>query len=157
MANKTARLFNYRPLTVIGLILAIHTLSYGVGYLIPTSGFASSVLYSALGAFVFPSWVGIFLTVLGLYSFYAWIKDSERDVAISSYIMSFYWLFAAMCYFVVGAIGQGIGVGLVWCLLSGYTAFAYKNRQETVEWSTNQKFKKILCGEVDDDPRTMLH
>lgn len=150
MLKKTVTLFNYRPLTIIGLIIAIHSIAYGLGYIIPTSGFEASVLYNAFEAFIKPAWVGAFLTAIGFYSAYAWVKDSEKHISNSSFIMAFFWLFAAMTYFVAGAFGQGIGIGLVWSLLSGYTAFAYKNKEETVLKQMNQHFKDILDGKEKD-------
>lgn len=147
--KKLGRIFNYRPFTIIGLLTALHTLAYGLGYLIPTSGFQATVLYGSVHEIMDPVYIGIFLTTLGVYSIYGWLRDSSSHVARSSAIMAFFWLFASMSYFVVGAFGLGIGVGLVWCLLSGYVAFAYKNKEETVMQLANEHFLDILYGKKD--------
>lgn len=125
-----ADIFNYRPLTLIGLIGALHMIAYGVGYTIPTSGFQSTVLYDSIAEIMSTFSVGVFFILSGLYSIWAWIGDHPKHISWSCSILAFFWMFASFCYFVNGAPALGVGIGFVWSLLHGYLAFAYKNKSE---------------------------
>lgn len=121
------------PIRVVGLIVALHSVIYGLGYLIPTGGFFETVLYMNVGD-IMSQWVfGVILLVTGLLLMYSFLQEKINMVVALSNIQSFIWLFASFVYFLNGFYLLGIGIGLIWSLLSSYVAYSFKNRDRTID------------------------
>ncbi len=126
--KKVYEIFNYKPVTVIGIISAIHTLMYGVGYLFNLSDFANTVLYQNVTELMDPHLFGCILIIVGLASIFAFLYGKIGWVSATSTAQAFVWLFAAFVYFFSSSIALGIAVGLVWSFLNAYSGYVYKQK-----------------------------
>lgn len=124
--------FQHLPIRVIGVIVALHSAIYGIGYIIPTSGFASTALYKSVIQ-IMPDYVfGTILLVVGVVLIYAYYACKDRLVEWFSNIQSVVWLFAALAYWFDGLWLVGLGIGMIWSILSAYTAFSYRMKERTI-------------------------
>lgn len=130
------------PIKIIGLLVALHSIVYGLGYVIGTAGFQQTMLYLNVAEIVNPVFLGWIMLVGGLLLAYGFIRENECLVSWFSTVQSFVWLFAAFVYFLDAFFLLGIGVGLIWSLLSGYAAFSFRNRDATVCELINEKLEK---------------
>lgn len=131
-------------MTVVGIISAIHSIMYGIGYTFGVSEFQSTVLYPAVASLMNPVLFGVILFVVGIVSCFAFLHGRDSWASAMGTTQAMVWLFAALVYFLSGAFLLGIGVGLVWSVLNAYSAFAFKNREETIMVLANEQFMKIL-------------
>lgn len=137
------RFINLRPLGVTGFIIAIHSIVYGIGYTLKLGGFSNTVLYHNIGDVVSPEIFGIALLILGTILAYGYAKEKAGIVKRFTPLQSIVWLFATLIYMLSGAVMLGIGVGLVWALLSGYVGYAFLNKDYIVS--------KLAIEQLDED------
>lgn len=120
--------FVHRPITVFGMIAAIHSVVYGIGYATHSTGYVDTVLYRNINGLVEPAVFGVFLIAIGLPLMFAFVTNKFSWVSRLSTVQSVAWLFAFFMYALYGSWLLGAGMALMWTLISGYTAFAYKNQ-----------------------------
>lgn len=124
------------------MIVALHSLIYGIGYLIPTGGFYATVLYMSVGEIMPTALFGLIMLITGASLMWAFYSENIKVVTIFSNLQSFVWLFAALVYFFNGFYFLGLGIGLIWSVLSGYVAFAFKNKERTIDNMIRQRMNQ---------------
>lgn len=132
------------PIKIVGMIVAFHSIIYGLGYVIGTAGFIQTSLYANVAQIMNPVLLGWIMLVGGLVLGYGYARENERLVSYFSTVQSFVWLFAAFVYFLQGYFLLGIGVGLIWSLLAGFAGFSFKNREDTITALVNERLKGYL-------------
>lgn len=135
MRNNIRETLLYKPITVVGFIIAIRTLVYGIGYLIPTTGFVQTVLFMELTTLVAASTAGLIFVVMAAFMIYALLREDERKVSAAFSLNAFLWLFALFIYIVHGTPLLGLGIAGMFAFLSGYVGFAYRNRKEAAAFN----------------------
>lgn len=127
-----ARSFLYRPLSVLGVIVAIHTIVVGLGFLF-VDNVRTTPLYLSLEKVAGVEIFGWVLVGLGLVVAYAYIHGKGKLVALASYLQTLHWLFIFCGYYLAGQSFLGLQNALFWAVLSGYVAFAFGNRSTWVD------------------------
>lgn len=128
-----ARFVNTRPFSIFGIINAIHTLVYGLGYMLGSGGFPGTVLYHNISDLM-PHFVfGVILTLMGTLGLAAWIIHRRPWIKWSCALMGFTWFFAFLVYTLNGAFLLGVGIGLTSAALSWYLSYAWDNRSYMAE------------------------
>lgn len=128
--NEISITLYYLPVTVIGLIVALRTLIYGLGYIIPTSGFEQTVLYSQLATLIFPVLAGLVFVITAIVMSTSLIKQNAKWVKLSFTFNAFIWLFAFFVYIIAGTPLLGLGLAGTFCLISGYIGSSYTRRHD---------------------------
>lgn len=124
------RAFIYRPLSILGAIVAIHTIVVGWGF-IHVEAVKTTPLYRVLDNIGNPALMGWIMIAVGLAVIASYIK--RRFVWATSQAQSFVWLFLFWAYIISQQIYIGIQNALFWVMLSGYIAFAFGNRDTWVD------------------------
>lgn len=117
---------------MLGLIAALHTLAYAIGYIIPTPGFKMTVLYMGVEEVISPRAFGLGMLAVVFYSTYGLIKASKTSISISSFMQALLWLFVTLVYAFNGFYFLAVAMGLCWSLISGYINFVYKFKDDFV-------------------------
>lgn len=147
---KLAYFIKYSPMAVIGIISAIHSIVYGIGYVFMLPEFQNTVLYPAVASLIDPRLFGVVLLLVGIASVVAFTSNRPKWASPMGTTQAMIWLFAALVYFLTGAVALGIGVGLVWSVLNAYAAFVFANREDTIMVLANEHYARTLSGEDDD-------
>jgi hypothetical protein len=134
----------HKPYSVLGIVAAIHSIIYGVGYIFATNGFANTVLYKDIQQIMPPIALGFVFLAVGVAVFWAYLRRSKVWVYRFSYVQSIVWLFAFFMYSLHGSVILGAGIGLVWVLISGYTAMGFANQTEIVKDLLDADWKSML-------------
>jgi len=126
-----------RPITVVGTLSAIHSIVYGVGFIFAVGGFDRAVLYIEVGL-LYPTGqeiLGLFLLLFGFITMAGYVWNRGRLVRWGSGGQSFLWAFAGFTYFLNGQILLGLGVAMIWTIISTYMAFLHKNVEDIRDYA----------------------
>lgn len=135
----------YRPFCVIGLILALQNVLYGIGYIVPTIGFSQTVLFKEMTMLISAEVAGgIFLSV-GFVMAYSALKQKNTLVRKSFFVNSTLWLFALFIYTLHGTPFLGMAIAGTFFLLSSYIGLTYGNRKAIAARSA---YKSLSEGEL---------
>lgn len=119
-----------RPITILGIISAVHTVVYGLGFMFALGGFEKSRLYQNIDSSMSTNWYGMAMLVIGGITLAGYINKWSRVVYNLSFVQSVIWLFSTAVYVLAGEVMLGIGVALVWAAISQYLAYAYRYIEE---------------------------
>lgn len=119
---------NNRPVVVVGILVALHTIAYGIGYVTLDPGFLGTVLYPVVATVITPPFFGILCLIIGSGAVLSWISNKPKPISIFTGLQSILWLFVAFVYFINGFIMLGFAIGASWTLLSGYMGYVYANQ-----------------------------
>lgn len=119
---------NNRPVRVLGFVTALHSLVYGIGYLTSAGGFGGALVGLDVRSLAITNSLGIVLTISGAVLMWAYARLNPKTIRTLSRIQSLIWLFITMLYLVNGAYLLALGVGFTWAIVSGYLAYATRNR-----------------------------
>jgi len=131
------KLLKSRPITVVGLLSALHSIIYGFGFLLAVGGFDRAILYIEVGLF-YPfgqEIFGIILILAGIITMTGYLANKARLIRWGSGGQSFLWAFAAFTYFLTGQILLGLGVAMIWSVISTYMAFLHKNVEDIRDYA----------------------
>jgi len=131
------KLLKSRPITVVGLLSAFHSILYGVGFLFAVGGFDRAILYIEVGL-LYPTGqeiFGIILILAGVVTMAGYLGNKARLIRWGSGSQSFLWAFAAFTYFLNGQILLGVGVAMIWAVISTYMAFLHKNVEDIRDYA----------------------
>lgn len=142
LRNQVAITLCYLPLTVIAVIVALRTFIYGIGYIIPTSGFEQTVLYSQLSTLLTPVAFGSMFVILSLAMVLALIKQNTLWVKRLFTFNAFIWLFALFVYVLAGTPLLGFGIAGIFSLISGYIGSAFERKDAVVLFNAMNMEKK---------------
>lgn len=123
---------NTKPLKTIGIVVALHSLIYSVGYILGVGGFSETLLYQQVATLMRPELFGVILLITGLLLIYGYIQEKCYIISHISTLQSITWLFATFVYFLGGDWLVGVAIGLVWSILSGYIAYAFKQKRQAL-------------------------
>jgi hypothetical protein len=121
-----------RPFTIIGLIVAIHTIIVGFG-LVFIDSVKHTPLYTYISQVASAQYLGIGMMVVGALLAVAYSASRGRAVNIFSQIQSMIWLFMFFGYVLGDSPFLGLQNALPWALISGYVEFAFRNRRVWVD------------------------
>jgi hypothetical protein len=116
---------NGRPITIVGIITALHSIVYGIGFIFGIGGFMRTVLYNDITGVTNPTFFGILLLLSGSIVALGLALSHPKMIAISSSIQSLSWFFTFLVYVLNGQFLLGVGIALVWVLLSSYVAYVH--------------------------------
>lgn len=120
---------NGRPLTVVGLITALHSIVYGLGFLLLIGGFEKTALYENLDSTLNARWLGGFLLIVGLSVAAGLFARNDKLITFASGIQSFIWAVIFFIYALLGEPFLGVGTALVWAMFSIYVSYVHKNKE----------------------------
>lgn len=131
MLKRLSDLLLYRPLTFIGLLIAVRNFFYGAGYLVPTTGFEDTVLYQEMSqTIVHPFLFGVSFLVMAIVMVYALLKRKNRLIRFVFSLNAFIWLFAFLLYALSGVPVLGFAIAGFFSIMSGYLGMALSNRKD---------------------------
>lgn len=127
--------FSIRHIKTIGIIVAVYSLIYGVGFFTGIGGFSDTLLYETVGDLMKPQLLGAALVVTGVALIYGYLANARWLISNVSNIQSFIWLFAAFVYVLSGQWLVAAAAGLVPVLLSSYNGYAFRMQdREEDQW-----------------------
>lgn len=132
---KFIDVLKYRPLTVLGLLSALQSIMYGIGYVIKTDGFTQTVLFDAIMTLVDPQIAGAIILVTGLGMVASMFCFKEKFMKGVFQFDAVLWLFAFIIYCMAGAPILGFAITGIFSLMSGYIGFAYPRRRDVAMYN----------------------
>jgi len=133
---------NNRPIRVLGFITAYHSFAYGFGYLSSGGGFDGALVGLQINNLALTSFLGVGFLLCGAVLMFAFLRQNPNTIRVVSYIQSALWLFVALMYFFSGAYALSLAIGLTWSSLSGYIAFASRNRENIMAYDRTLRAQK---------------
>jgi len=138
---------NNKPVRVLGFITALHSLVYGIGYLTGQGGFNGALVGLAINSLVITSILGTVLTIVGGFLMFAYTRMNPNTIHYVSFGQSLIWLFITLMYLFNGAYLLSLGVGMTWAVVSGYVAFASKNRIAIIAYDQTPQAREDTANE----------
>ncbi len=126
------RTLNGKPITIVGVISALHSIIYGIGFTFEFGGFQQTVLYENISMVSDPTRFGLIILLAGVAVLAGLLTDRRRIIALSSSLQSLCWLFTFFAYALNGQVLLGLGIAFVWTMLSSYVAYVHANRDHVV-------------------------
>lgn len=123
-----ANALNNRPVRVLGFVTALHSVVYGTGFLTGVGGFNGALVGLQVSSLALTNILGSVLIIVGVLLAWAYARLNPKTIQFVSQAQAFIWLFVSLMYLLNGAFLLAICVGLVWSIISGYIAYATKNR-----------------------------
>jgi hypothetical protein len=123
-----------RPITILGILSALHSIVYGVGFIFGAGGFSRTVLYMETSQVMDPMYFGVGLLAIGLAVMVSFLRGKNRTVSVSSFTQSFIWFFATLIYWLNGEYLLGIGIALLWTLISQYVSYCYRHLDDIKDY-----------------------
>jgi hypothetical protein len=122
----------YRPISVMGMFIAMHTMLVGFGFLF-VQHVRVTPLYKHLDGLVNADYFGAALIIIGLGSLVSYLFSKDRIVSAFSQVQSLMWLFIFFGYLIGNDVFVGLQNALFWAVLSGYAAFEFVNRSNWLD------------------------
>ena len=147
-----ANAINHRPVRVLGFVTAIHSIIYGIGYILATGGFTGTVLYVNFGSTFSTNVFGSVLIIVGTFLAFAYSRNNPKTIRGVSKVQSAVWAYATMTYLLNGAWMLALGISLPWVLISAYLAYAHGNREAIIAYDQTPEAKQDTLDEdkIDD-------
>ena len=124
---------NLRPIRVVGITTAVHSIIYGIGYLSGIGGFDRTIIYPAVSEIMRPEFFGLVLLIVGLLVGFSYLYHKVALLNYVSTVQSIIWLFVSFVYFLEGAYLLGLAFGMIWTFLSGYCSYSYINKDRIID------------------------
>lgn len=128
MLKKMAYLINTSPVSVVGIIVALHTLFYGLGFLFQVPGFQQTAIYDQVNELMNPSWFGAFALFVGVTSILGWLTKRSEIIRWTTTIQVLFWLFITILYVLAGFPILALVAGIFWALLAAYMGYIFANK-----------------------------
>lgn len=120
--------FGLRHVKTIGMIVAVHSFIYAIGYITGSGGFVDTILYGEVATIFSPVLFGFALLATSVTILAGYMMEHSLMINIASNVQSFIWLFATFVYFLNGDPLLALAIAGVWSVLSAYTAYAWRHR-----------------------------
>lgn len=130
---------NNRPIRVLGFITAYHSFGYGLGYLTGLGGFDGALIGISVDSELITRALGISLLLVGGILMFGFLRQNPNTIKYISYAQSAIWLFVTFMYLFNGAFILAFAVGFVWACISGYIAYASKNRENIIAYDRSAR------------------
>lgn len=119
--------FVYRPFSVIGIIVALHTIVIGYGFM-KSEDVIRTPLFNAVEDLVPTDTFGLVGMVLGLALVVAYVLSNTVAVHFLSSIQTMYWIFITIAYFIADKAFLGLQNAVFWIFLSSYIALCFSGK-----------------------------
>ena len=117
-----------KPLSILGILVALHTIVVGVGFLFITK-VKVTPLYQHLNTLLNIKYFGVFLIIVGIVSILSYCSFKVRLIKIINDIQCLAWLFIFFGYLVDLDYFVGTQNALFWAVFSTYISFTHFNNQ----------------------------
>lgn len=124
-ARRFAFFLNTRPLCFLSVVFGLRDIVVGLGLIFP-SDYRSTVLYQNLSELGGAAIFGWLLTISSILLIVSAVMNNMRIAHQVLSLMSWFWLFGALSYFLSGHWVFGLANMFMCSLPAGYIAFYYK-------------------------------
>ncbi len=118
---------NTRPITIFSIIGSLHTVVYGLGFLLGTSDFTRTVLYKEVTTIMPPEVFGIIAIVVAVIALFGFFGQRRGCISVGTWAQVVLWLFVTLVYFLYLDILLGLAIGATWTVMFAYSAYLHKN------------------------------
>lgn len=131
MLKKMAHLINNSPVSVVGVIVALHTLFYGLGFVFQVPGFQQTAIFDQVNELMNPSLFGAFALFVGVASILGWLTRRPDIIRWTTTIQVLFWLFITILYVLAGFPILALVAGIFWVMLAAYMGYIFANKVYT--------------------------